>query len=225
MAVALELETALRGLPGKRGRAYYLALGRVLDAYLPRIYSTYDRFLAAALVADGKQVTCRKGCSGCCRHFVDSVEPFEIVALHRTIRDNPRYPDLLVAFHRRSALFEKLRQEEGEGEEADDKALYRYFLRGASCPFLEADGACGIYASRPMVCRMFFSESAPRYCSGSAIATPWNRNFQVELPREAERALARCSQVLADLDLPEGLFPGLLAANALFGRHDGQEDA
>jgi hypothetical protein len=29
MAVALELETALRGLPGKRGRAYYLALGRV----------------------------------------------------------------------------------------------------------------------------------------------------------------------------------------------------
>ena len=221
ISATLELEKSLGRLPLRKDGAYYAALGKALDSHMTDVYAAYDAYVAAALKSEDRKVTCKKGCSGCCRHFVDSVEPFELMAIHLAIRRDPRYPDLLVAFHRRASLFENLRREAGEGEEADDKALYRYFLRGAACPFLAADGACGIYADRPMSCRMFFSESAPRFCSGSAIATPWNRNFHVELPQEAERALAYCSAQLGSLDLPEGLFPGLLAANALFGRYDG----
>jgi hypothetical protein len=72
---------------------------------------------------------------------------------------------------------------------------------------------------------MFFAESPPRFCAGKAIASPWNRNFQVEMPQEVEEALARCARSLEALELPDGLFPGLVAANALFGRYDVVSDA
>ena len=39
-------------------------------------------------------------------------------------------------------------------EEAGDRALYRYFLRGKPCPFLEPDGACGDSIGRPVFMSM-----------------------------------------------------------------------
>jgi hypothetical protein len=71
-----------------------------------------------------------------------------------------------------------------------------------------------------MSCRMFFAESPPRFCAGKEIASPWNRNFQVELPEKAEEALARCSRLLEDLKLSESLFGGLLEANEKFGKYE-----
>jgi Fe-S-cluster containining protein len=127
---------------------------------------------------------------------------------------------LVISSYHKSGVYEKILKEEGEDEEADDRALYRYFLRGQACPFLAKDGSCGVYEWRPMACRMFFAESSPRFCAGKALASPWNRNFQVELPEVAEEALARCSRLLESLELPEGLFPGMVAVNALFGRFD-----
>ncbi len=137
------------------------------------------------------------------------------------LRHSVRYSDLLFASHGRVSKFDQILKEEGNDAEAEDRALHRYFLRDIPCPFLGKEGTCGIYDIRPMSCRMFFAESSPRFCSGAAVASPWNRNFQVELPDAAEEALARCSEQLAKLDLPVGLFSGVLEANALFGQYDG----
>ena len=214
------LEKSLRNLPHNFGLGFSLDLKQALESGLPPLYKAYDGYLASQLVTEEKNVTCQKGCSHCCRHYVTSVEPFEILAIHLRIRQLEHYPDLLFAAHARTSKFEQILKKEGEDAEAEDRALYRYYLRGAPCPFLEKEGTCGIYEDRPMSCRMFFSESAPRFCQGKQVTSGWNKNFQVELPDEAEEALARCSELLAHLDLPVGLFAGVLEANALLGQYD-----
>jgi Fe-S-cluster containining protein len=214
------LSDSFAALPTHEDSEAYRLLGEVLDARMPGFYRAYEDYVAAVLGAEGRTVTCAPGCSACCRHFVSSVEPFELAALHRHIRGREDYPDLLFSSHGHSVAYEKLLTKEGEGEEASDRALHRYFLRGRACPFLEKSGACGVYEFRPMSCRMFFSEGSPRFCEGKEIASPWNKNFQVELPQELEEALARCSRHLEGWGFPEELFPGVLAANARFGRYD-----
>lgn len=212
----------LSALPQNENFEAYRRLGQVLDARMPGFYRAYEDYIAAVLAAEGRTVTCAPGCSACCRHFVSSVEPFELAALHRHIKDREDYPDLLFSSHGHAVAYEKILGKEGEGEEASDRALHRYFLRGRPCPFLDKNGACGVYDHRPMSCRMFFSEGSPRFCEGKEIASPWNKNFQVELPEALEEALARCSRALAGWGFPEDLFPGVLAANARFGRYDAE---
>jgi Fe-S-cluster containining protein len=214
------LSEAFRTLPRNDDSEAYRLLGNVLDARMPGFYRAYEDYVAAVLEAEGRTVTCAPGCSACCRHFVSSVEPFELAALHRHIKDREDYPDLLFSSHGHSVAYEKLLAKEGDDEEASDRALHRYFLRGRACPFLEKNGACGVYEYRPMSCRMFFSEGSPRFCEGKEIASPWNKNFQVELPQALEEALAHCSRHLEGWGFPEELFPGVLAANARFGRYD-----
>ena len=219
MEAVRKQEERLKGLPERIDPDYYRVLELALQV-LPAVHQTYDRYVETVLKVEGRKITCKSKCAACCSHYVTSVEPFEILAIHLRIRNSEQYPDVLFASHARVSKFEQLLKKEGVDDEAEDRALYRYFLRGAPCPFLSKDGDCGIYESRPMACRMFFSESAPRYCSGKELASPWNKNFQVQLPDEGEEALARCSELLAGLELPEGLFPGLLEANALFGKYE-----
>ena len=222
------LEAEFLNFPAKPDQNSYFELTQILEKNLPPLYVAYDEFVSAMLAQREKPITCRKACTACCSHYVDSVEPMELLSIHLRIRNREDYPALLHAFHLRAVLFQGLCAEEAErngDEEAGDKALYRYFLRSLPCPFLESDGACGVYDVRPMSCRMFFAESPSRYCAGKAVASPWNKNFQVELPEEAERALFRCSQALAALELPETLFAGLLAVNETLGRYDGTVSA
>ena len=81
---------------------------------------------------------------------MSSVEPFEIVALHEAIKDRDDYPDLLFASHRTALVYEKILAAENPDDEAADRALHRYFLKGKPCPFLAKDGSCGVYEARPM---------------------------------------------------------------------------
>jgi Fe-S-cluster containining protein len=217
------LKSGLEALPNRESPLYYSDLQYQLGLTLPDLYAAYDACVAGILLTERKKVTCSKSCSACCSHFVSSVEPFELIALDNHLKSRADYPDLIVASYNRTVIYDKILKAEQDGgteEEADDRALYRYFTRGHACPFLEADGNCGVYAWRPMACRMFFAESSPRFCTGKYLASPWNRNFQVELPEVAEEALARCSRLLEGLELPEELFPGIVAVNAEFGRYD-----
>lgn len=239
-----ELRHGIESLPEPEDPAFYPGLAAVVTERLPALHAACDAWIASVLITDQRRITCSRTCSACCRHYVSSVEPFELIALDLRIKNRPDYADAIIASHARTVAYEAIVQEEnlralessGTSESnpgtnpdtsdvdplelAEDKALYRYFVRGHACPFLQRDGACGVYEHRPMACRTFFAESSPRFCEGKALASPWNRNFQVELPQEVEEALARCSRLLEHLELPEGLFPGLVAVNALFGRHE-----
>ncbi len=214
------LRAGLETLPDPQDDGYYAALAAVVAARLPSVHAAYDACLAETLESEGRTVTCSRGCAACCRHFVSSVEPFELVALDLFLRNRSDYGDLVVSSYRRARVYDEIVREEGDDENAEDRALYRYFLRGHACSFLNPDGTCGVYAWRPMSCRMFYSEASPRFCAGKELASPWNKNFQVELPLEAEEALARCSRLLEHLALPENLFSGLVEVNAAYGRYD-----
>ena len=220
------LHAALERLPAPDAPTYARELVDAVARALPAVHAAYDDCVAETLRAERRSVSCRSGCAACCRHYVSSVEPFELIALDAHLKARPDYADLMLAAHHRAERYaglvaaEHARAPDRDPEEASDRALHAYFLRGIPCPLLADDGSCGAYAHRPMACRMFFAESPPRYCEGRNIVSPWNRNFQVELPAEAEEALARCSRLLEGLDLPEDLFAGMAAVNALLGHHD-----
>ncbi|MEO6097272.1 MAG: YkgJ family cysteine cluster protein [Fibrobacteria bacterium] len=217
---AAELKEALQGpAGGVSDLAGYELLQAALSERLPDLYAKYDAYVAAVLATGNERVTCAKGCSHCCSHYVTSVEPYELVHLHARIRGGDAYPSRVVALHRRASLFRTL-HDGSEGDDAEDRALHRYYLRNLACPFLEAGGTCGVYESRPMSCRMFHSLSHPKLCKGKGVVDPANRNFLIELPEDIEAHLARAGSAFAGFALPESLFEGLVKANELFGRFD-----
>jgi Fe-S-cluster containining protein len=197
----------------------YPALRAELEAVMPVFYAGYDAYVAAVLRTGESAPSCSRGCSHCCSHYVASVEPFELIFLHGRIAGGDAYPNQVIGLHRRTTLFHSLRRAD-EGDLAEDKALYRYYLRGTPCPFLGPAGACGVYESRPMSCRMFFSLSDPAFCKGRAVVDPRNRNFLIELPEDIEADLSRAGAALSAYGLPEFLFEGLLEANGAFGRFE-----
>ncbi|MEO7423585.1 MAG: YkgJ family cysteine cluster protein [Fibrobacteria bacterium] len=210
------LEVALEDFEG--GEAYS-RLQAALEGLMPELYRRYDAFVSAVLATGPERVACSSGCSHCCSHYVTSVEPYELLFLHARIRGSAAYPDRVIGMHRRAALFSSLRDHRHD-DEAEDRALYRYYLRNQPCPFLAEGGKCGVYASRPISCRMFFSLSHPSLCKGKAVIDPANRNFLIELPEDIEAELARAGALFSGFALPESLFEGLLKVNESFGRFD-----
>lgn len=218
--VARRLKEELEVLLGEfEGEGAYSRLKAALNALMPEVYKCYDAFVAAVLATGPERVACSKGCSHCCSHYVTSVEPYELLFLHGRIRVAPEYPSRVMALHRRATLFSTL-QDGKPDDQAEDRALYRYYLRNVPCPFLAGDGQCGVYDSRPMSCRMFFSMSHPSLCKGKSVIDPGNRNFLIELPEDIEADLARAGAAFARYSLPESLFEGLLKVNESFGQFD-----
>jgi Fe-S-cluster containining protein len=201
----------------------YLDIARDLNLMVPELYFHYDAFVREVLKTGEEKVTCARACSHCCAHYVTSVEPFELIFLHGKIRSHELYPGQLVALHRRVSLFKSLLKggfDDNEQAVDEDKALYRYYLRGQPCPFLAEGGVCGIYENRPMSCRMYYSLSHPSLCKGKSVITPGNRNFLIELPEDIEADLARTGVLFSEFALPESLFEGLLSVNEVLGQFD-----
>jgi Fe-S-cluster containining protein len=210
MGYAVGVETGITQIQ------YDLVLS-TLSRTLPAVYAAYDAYLVAVLATGAKPVLCAPSCPSCCSHYVTSVEPFELLFLDARIRTIPEYADKMVAMHESTQVY-RAGYRKQDGEEAEDKALYRYFLKNKRCTFLTASGDCGVRDLRPMSCRMFFSYSDPRFCRGRRIATPANQNFHVGLPDEAEAFLSEASANLAGLRLSEHLFDGLLQVNETCGQ-------
>lgn len=143
---------------------------------LPVIRAVADAFqleAQQAVAALGREITCRCGCDACCRHLVVLGEA-EAVGVLQTLRALPQTQ------HRRvSERFQAgLRRLESTGllprlfavftHEAHDwrrvgEMQAAYWDLAIPCPFLE-DGACGIYAQRPLVCRQYAVTSPPVAC-------------------------------------------------------------
>ncbi len=215
-----------RNLFHKKSDKIFKQLFGELNQGVPELYRAYDSYVSAVLKTGEEKITCAKNCSNCCTHYVTSIEPFELLYLHSQIRNSEAnlYPSQMISMHRRvtlfKTLFQTIRSEKPElidtGKD-EDRALYRYFLRGQPCPFLSSTGACGVYEHRPMSCRMFYSLSHPSLCKGKGVVSPENRNFLIELPNDIETELAAIGEIFADLELPESLFEGLLSVNEQLG--------
>lgn len=128
-----------------------------------RLVQIVDQALAEAARRSGAWLVCRRGCTQCC------VGPFPInqldVARLRTGMEKLQAKDPQKA----EAVLERALQSvtrlspgfPGDIKTGilseDDGAVERFedFANDEPCPALAADGACDLYESRPMTCRVF----------------------------------------------------------------------
>lgn len=121
-----------------------IAEARDAGTIAPMMQFLHANMRAAERAAPGHLLACRRGCAHCCHTFVSARAP-ELLFVRATIPGRER-----------------------EAVRADVDAAYAVTgmlspgERGGMappCPMLR-DGACRIYAARPMTCRMAVSESA-----------------------------------------------------------------
>ena len=196
----------------------------------------FSEYLEAVLPQQPRPIQCRPACGNCCHHYPMSVEPFELLTLYGDLRGRNDLLDIMEACQVRSSLFSRMfesrRMEAEKGEVADgegqgsqmdlddyaeDKALHDYFAAWKPCPFSDKAGDCTVYPLRPVSCRMYFSETDPKFCTPEHLQTPENDSYIVYLPDSIEDAVYGISEHYALLDLPESYFGGLLAVNRYEG--------
>lgn len=144
-----------------------------------------SRSLRAAVSAEGRQISCRKGCTFCCYHYVSvSLAQGMVIVAHLY-----RSKDLLQQFLDRYEEWSE--QAEVIAEEIDgirNRALAssapiasvindtrplstRYFAANIRCPFL-VDGLCSIYPVRPLACSGHHAVSPPEWCAPDSQQKP-----------------------------------------------------
>lgn len=126
------------------------------------------RAAAGDYSAGGGTVHCGRGCLNCCS-----------LAVHASFAEALRVADALNERHATALEKHVARLQEhlaGVSELRSYLRLHRQTI--GACPFLEEDGACGVYAARPYACRALLSTRPAEWC-GIDLATldPWDREL------------------------------------------------
>ncbi|MBX3237023.1 MAG: YkgJ family cysteine cluster protein [Nitrospiraceae bacterium] len=124
------------------------------------LFSLADHWFDQARVSLGNELPCRQGCSSCC------IGPFpvtqlDMLELRRGLTLLP--DDHRVGIQSRAAeqvaeleqAYPELRTDpslDGWKDQTIDRLVAQFADR--PCPALQADGSCGVYAFRPITCRM-----------------------------------------------------------------------
>ena len=166
-----------------------------LAELLPVIHDLTDDFVRLGTrdsEAQGRAISCRKGCGACCRQLVP-IAPDEARQIARLV---DRLPE-----PRRSAVrarFDEARRRladagllEALTEPDDDPPTslgLDYFREAIPCPFLE-DESCSIHPDRPSSCREYLVTSPAENCSAPSAGTI----DRVAIPAKVSTALFRVS--------------------------------
>jgi Fe-S-cluster containining protein len=141
--------------------------------------------LQAAVSAEGRQISCRKGCTFCCHHYVSvSLAQGMVIVAHLYKRK-----DLLKQFLDRYAEWREKAESISDAIDGirnaalasstpiariieDTRPLSnRYFAATIRCPFL-VDDLCSIYPVRPLACSGHHSVSPPEWCAPDSNQKP-----------------------------------------------------
>jgi Fe-S-cluster containining protein len=167
-----------------------------LESLLPVFQRVADGFVDIAVQrasAEGRAVSCRKGCGACCRQLVP-ISEVEARRIGRLVEElpEPRRQEIRTRFEcarerlSDAGLLPKLEDRESF---ADGDALSfgrTYFQLGIPCPFLE-DESCSVHADRPIACREYLVTSPAANCADPKPGVI----DMVELPGKVWTALAR----------------------------------
>lgn len=141
---------------------------------LPLLRGLTDTVVDSAVkknAAQGRPISCRKGCGACCRQLVP-IAPAEAHRLRQVIHAMPeaRRNAVLNRFevaHARltaTGMLERLRAPSGMDEASRRQLGIEYFRHRVACPFLEQE-SCSIYAERPLACREYLVTSPAAHCA------------------------------------------------------------
>ena len=121
-------------------------------------HDQFDKFINDWLSnhhASGKTIYCREGCSGCCHLAVHATYP-EAVAV-ANILPEPQIKSLSDYIERLITVLPEL---------TDLKSyLKRHRQSLGPCPFLDTQGSCSIYSTRPLSCRALLSTRPAAWCT------------------------------------------------------------
>jgi len=135
------------------------------------------RSVIADYVSRGGTVYCARGCSGCCSLVVNCTLT-EAVAIAAALDEgqSARVDVYVERFKRLLA---------GAGDLKEYLRLHR--RESGGCPLLAEDGACGIYACRPLSCRALLSTRESRWCEAdfASLSPMEKQDFVESLDRDA----------------------------------------
>ncbi len=130
-----------------------------------------------ATAAHAGDVRCRRGCDACCRGLFD-VSPLDAALIAEGVRGGDAATRAALVARAAEALATVAELAPGWHApwRIGDLGVARFdalcdALLDAPCPALDGDGACRIYAYRPLVCRIhglpMFDPAANRDCGGA----------------------------------------------------------
>ena len=171
---------------------------RLLDV-LPVLNSLSDAIIGAVVKgveAEGRAVSCRKGCASCCRQLVP-VSEVEARRLRDLVESfpEPRRSAVKARFGAlmgrlgEAGLLDRFRQIDGLSGEQRQVLGRDYFASRLDCPFLEEE-TCSIFGDRPLVCREYMVTSPAELC-----ANPFENGIAgVEMPIQIWPVVARLGE-------------------------------
>jgi len=125
----------------------------------------------------GGAIHCGKGCSGCCSLVVNCSFPEAMLVANMLDQQQQK---------RLKAQMPRIQKA------AASSASLKEWLRGyrseaGPCPFLNPDGACGVYAVRPLSCRSLLATKEPDWCIAdfAALGSQEKQAFMESLDRSA----------------------------------------
>ncbi|HEX7510242.1 MAG TPA: YkgJ family cysteine cluster protein [Chitinivibrionales bacterium] len=159
------------------------------------IMNLFQRYQKEILFVNNITVTCTKGCGVCCYHWAEDVYSFEVLRIVDFIK---KYEPLrLKAINARlrgdvdqMQLLRKATRtaptEVSAGKKTDpidpyDIALSAFYQLKRPCPLLGSDGACTVYALRPLTCRIYVSFSPQKYCLPRFISSEATKTYLLDM--------------------------------------------
>ena len=167
-----------------------------------QFHDAYGQFLSHNVAANAIPVSCGRGCSRCCHHYVTSVHALEVLSVYHNLAKRPDLIERMAACGRRVGDFEawkhfcELTYPERSEAEREDLVLEHYYDERLPCPFLDAEGACEVYEDRPMTCRMYLASSPPRYCEAENVTDPDADVFTIPADESVAARLERLDRAV-----------------------------
>ena len=176
----------------------------------PDFISAYDKILNLfhqyqnEVIKDySKKVTCKKGCTFCCCHWVEDVNSFEaeIIAdyikkhfperIHSIIKICREDEKELIKLNdiMEQKLIENRMNKEVSDIDSTDLLLASYYQLERPCALLSDSGMCTIYEIRPLTCRIYISFSEPHLCSAEYINKSNIPTYLLDLEESASKLL------------------------------------
>jgi Fe-S-cluster containining protein len=151
---------------------------------LREFYAISDRYVYHNTVEAGMSITCQPKCGRCCHQPVRGLYSFEIINVYRRIRSLKAFGSIHRCFVDRASTYAGVVRDlvrsgatpAARGGSAEDVAQRNLMQAGHPCPLLRNRG-CSIYADRPIVCRIYYSVTAPSFCT-----TKKGINFSIDYP-------------------------------------------
>jgi Fe-S-cluster containining protein len=167
-----------------------------------RVFELFEQFQHMVIQHNNYKVSCKRGCSYCCNHWVEDVNSFEAEIIAEYLRKY--FPDKIgnivtqciededVLNKIEKLTLDKLNASRNTDTiDHIDLVLSVFYQMNRKCPLLSENGACSIYKVRPLTCRIYMSFSENVLCAPEYQETDDIPNYLLNLDENASEILDR----------------------------------